>query len=82
MKNGRQIMTVVYIPFANPPVLLFCYHIKACQCPDKLSPLSYLPDDVRTSVLYLSAFSSLLLFIFIGKEQNHLVGKQGRILKK
>ena len=43
MKNGRQIMTVVYIPFANLPVLLFCYHIKACQCPDKLSPLFYLP---------------------------------------
>ncbi len=21
MKNGKQIMTVVYIPFANPPVL-------------------------------------------------------------
>ena len=56
MKNGRQIMTVVYIPFANLPVLLFCYHIKACQCPDKLSPLFYLPDDVRTFVLYLSAW--------------------------
>ena len=28
MKNGKQIMTVVYIPFANPPVLIFCYHIK------------------------------------------------------
>ena len=58
MKNGKQIMTVVYIPFANPPVLIFCYHIKACQYPDKPSPLSYPPDDVRTSVLYLSAFSS------------------------
>ena len=22
MKNGKQIMTVVYIPFANPPVLI------------------------------------------------------------
>ena len=37
MKNGKQIMTVVYIPFANPPVLIFCYHIKACQYPDKPS---------------------------------------------
>ena len=58
MKNGKQIMTVVYIPFANPPVLIFCYHIKACQYPDILFPLSYPPNDVRTSVLYLSAFSS------------------------
>ena len=67
MKNGKQIMTVVYIPFANPPVLIFCYHIKACQYPDKPFPLSYPPHH---------------LFILIGKEQNHLVGKQGRILKK
>ena len=58
MKNGKQIMTVVYIPFANPPALIFCYHIKACQYPDILFPLSYPPNDVRTSVLYLSAFSS------------------------
>lgn len=64
MKNGRQIMTVVYIPFANLPVLLFCYHIKACQCPDKLSPLFYLPDDVRTAhsisfSIFLTTSSSL-----------------------
>ena len=81
MKNGKQIMTVVYIPFANPPVLIFCYHIKACQYPDKPFPLSYPPNDVRTSVLYLSAFPHRL-FILIGIEQNHLIGKQSRILKK
>ncbi len=76
MKNGKQIMTVVYIPFANPPVLIFCYHIKkACQYPDILFPLSYPPNDVRTSVLYLSAFFPHYLFILIGKEHNHLVGK-------
>ena len=46
MKNGKQIMTVVYIPFANPPVLIFCYHIKACQYPDILFPLSYPPNDL------------------------------------
>ena len=60
MKNGKRIMTVVYILFANPPVLIFRYHIKACQCPGKPSPLSYPPDDAQTSVLSLSAFSSPL----------------------
>ena len=43
MKNGKQIMTVVYIPFANPPVLIFCYHIKACQYPDILFPQVLFP---------------------------------------
>lgn len=81
MKNGKQIMTVVYIPFANPPVLIFCYHIKACQYPDKPSPLSYPPDDVRPPFYIFQRFPHHL-FILIGKEQNHLVGKQGRILKK
>lgn len=81
MKNGKLIMTVVYIPFANLPVLIFCYHIKACQYPDILFPLSYPPDDARTSVLYFQHFPHRL-FILIGIEQSHLVGKQSRILKK
>ena len=61
MKNGKQIMTVVYIPFANPPVLIFCYHIKACQYPDKPSPLSDPPDDVRSISfsVFLTTSSSL-----------------------
>lgn len=58
MKNEKRIMTVVYILFANPPVLIFRYHIKACRYPDKPSPLSYPPADALTSVLSLSAFSS------------------------
>ena len=81
MKNGRQIMTVVYIPFANLPVLLFCYHNKAMSCPDKLSPLFYLPD-ASDLCFYIFQHFPHYLFILIGKEHNHLVGKQGRILKK
>lgn len=80
MKNGKQIMTVVYIPFANPPVLIFCYHIKACQYPDKLSPL-FIFRTTSGPLFYIFQHFPHYLFIFIGKEHNHLVGKQGRILK-
>ena len=41
MKNGKQIMTVVYIPFANPPVLIFCYHIKAVSYTHLTLPTIY-----------------------------------------
>lgn len=80
MKNGKQIMTVVYIPFANPPVLIFCYHIKACQYPDKPFPLSY-PRTTSGPLFYIFQHFPHRLFILIGIEQNHLVGKQSRILK-
>ena len=69
MKNGRQIMTVVYIPFANLPVLLFCYHIKACQCPDKLSPLFYLPERFSQ---FLSGKSQILFPVVITPYANNI----------
>ena len=81
MKNGKQIMTVVYIPFANPPVLIFCYHIKACN----IQTYFFLFLILRTTsgpLFYIFQHFPHRLFILIRIEQNHLVGKQSRILKK
>lgn len=80
MKNGKQIMTVVYIPFANPPVLIFCYHIKHVNIQTNLLLFLILRTTSGPPFYIFQRFPHHL-FILIGKEQNHLVGKQGRILK-
>ena len=82
MKNGKQIMTVVYIPFANPPVLIFCYHIKSMSISRHTFSSFLILRTTSGPLFYIFQHFPHRLFILIGIEQNHLVGKQSRILKK